>query len=200
MQIKCIIRFFKSFGSICWRLALTTPSLSRINTFMLCWVWSCVVVVIFVFFFCFHFLNNFPFILSFSFWVKDQKLDGWLPDQMLLCVKIASFTLINDELGLTALFHRCHNHNAQGHFVVHTSSFDKTALFYVEGRKTAWMSVVDIYLFWPILLHCQISWWELSFKAFLLYDKNCNTNFLSADTERGSKQAGKISVLGSDTG
>lgn len=191
MQIKCIIRFFKSFGSICWRLALTTPSLSRINTFMLCWVWSCVAVVIFVFFFCFHFLNNFPFILSFSFWVKDQKLDGWVPDQMLLCVKIASFTLINDELGLTALFHRCHNHNAQGHFVVHTSSFDKTALFYVEGRKTAWVSVVDIYLFWPILLHCQISWWELSFKAFLLYDKNCNTNFLSADTERGSKQAGK---------
>lgn len=121
--------------------------------------------------FCFHFLNNFPVILSFSFWVKDQKLDGWLPDQMLLCVKIASFTLINDELGLTALFHRCHNHNAQGHFVVHTSSFDKTALFYVEGRKTAWMSVVDIYVFWPILLHCQISWWELSFKAFLLYDK-----------------------------
>lgn len=127
MQIKCIIRFFKSFGSICWRLALTTPSLSRINTFMLCWVWSCVAVVIFVFFFCFHFLNNFPFILSFSFWVKDQKLDGWVLDQMLLCVKIASFTLINDELGLTALFHRCHNHNAQGHFVVHTSSFDKAA-------------------------------------------------------------------------
>lgn len=111
-----ICRLNALFGSICWRLALTTPSLSRINTFMLCWVWSCVVVVIFVFFFCFHFLNNFPFILS--FWVKDQKLDGWLPDQMLLCVKIASFTLINDELGLTALFHRCHNHNAQGHFVL----------------------------------------------------------------------------------